>query len=706
MDPIERESEFDHTLYTAEFVTAEPDEPLSSILERVEAALSRTPNVVLILPRGSKAFHSTHDFLALGKLHSGRDVRVSLASPDPTIASLARVLGFYVESVPDDHDYYEAPGSVTEEETEQPTSPLPLGAPRLPGPLADNPEWVLSPSGYVHPVPSTTSTWLNHPSDPAHAQEGKEGKEGSGANPSGANGSKPAHPHLSMPLSRSGVPPPRTKPRATGQLQPAIITDPSLPSITGDRFDAAVPLVSTTGSGRIKARRSDEEAAAYVKLDEQATVRKIRRFSARRVITGVLVLLLLALVGAGTYAWVYLPEGTVEITPLRKDLTGLQIEVPVLIVPSATGRAGLAAPLGQADTGSVISTYSLTATQLTATIVEQNTAPATGSRQIAVGRSRGTIIFTNSTPYPVTVPAMTTFTAANGVTVQVTQGGIVPATVFTPGATVSSLELEVEATVDGPGGNVAAKQLQSTYKGLTYINPNPIEGGALQTLKVVTQQDIDALVADLNGKALDQGRAMGMLLAQVPQGHELITQTFKFGGVESSSSLNADQDGEAVSVVLTTTVQAFSYNKGDVQNAVVEAIRDQVAMMPVTVGPVLDESTIRYEPPTFQALDAAQGRVTYSTSASARVHFTLTPTLKEQIRSLVTGKEIAKARSLISERYGEYVNASAIQANVLWLSIDKLPGDPTRITIAEGTGTAYAPAPSSPSTRPDPRSQR
>lgn len=705
MGPIESDSEFDHTLYTAEFVTAEPEEPLSSILERVEEALARTPNVVLILPRGSKAFHSTHDFLALGKLHSGRDVRVSIASPDPTVASLARVLGFYVESVPDDHDYYEAPGSVPDEETEQPTSPLPLGAPRASGPFSENAEWVLSPSGYVHPVPSTTSTWLNHPSDPAHVHEGS-GASANGANgANGGNGSKPAHPHLSLPLSKSGVPPPRTKPRATGQLQPAIITDPSLPSITGDRFDAPLPLVSTTKSGRIKARRTDEEAAAYVKLDEQATVRKIRRFTARRVITGVLALLLLALVGAGAYAWVYLPEGSVEITPLRKDLVGLQIEVPVLITPGAAGRAGLATPLGQSSTG-VISTYSLTSTQLSATIVEQNTAPATGARQVPKGRSRGTIIFTNSTPYPVTVPASTTFTAANGVTVQVTQGGVVPATIFAPGATVSSLELEVEATVEGPAGNVAAKQLQSTYKGLTYINPNAIEGGTLETLKVVTQQDIDALVSDLNKKALDQGRAMGLILAQVPQGHELITQTLKFGEVASSSSLNDMQDGEAVTVVLTTSVQAFSYNKADAQKAVVDAIRDQVAMMPVTVGPVLDESTIRIEPPTFQAIDAAQGRVTYGTSASARVNFTLTPTLKEQIRNLVTGKEIARARSLISERYGEYVNASSIRANVLWFSIDKLPDDPTRIVIGEGTGAAYQPALSSPDLRPHPSSQR
>lgn len=691
MGPIE--SEFDPTIYTAEFVTAEPDEPLSVILERVEEAMSRTPNVVLILPRGSAAFHSTHDFLALGKLHSGRDVRVSVASPDPTVVSLARVLGFYVEGVPDDHDYYEAPGSVPPDETEQPTSPLPLGAPRVSGPFPDKPEWVLSPSGYVYPVPSTTSTWLNHPSDPAHAQEG-------------ANGTKPAHPHLSMPLSKSGVPPPRTKRRVTGQLQPTIITDPSLPSITGDRFDAPLPLVSTTESGRIKARRSDEEAAAYVKLDEQATVRKIRRFTLRRVITGVLAMLLLALVGAGAYAWVYLPEGTVEITPLKKDLAGLRIEVPVLIAPGSAGQAGLATPLDQAGTGGVISTYSLTATQLSAPIVEQNTAPATGSRQVAKGRSRGKIIFTNSTPYPVTVPIGTTFTAANGVTVQITQGGVVPATIFAPGATVSSLELEVEATVDGPAGNIGAKELQSTYKGLTYINPDPVQGGTLETLKVVTQQDIDALTADLNKKALDQQRAMGLLVAQVPQGHELITQTLKFGEVAASSSLKANQDGEVVSIVLTTSVQAFSYNKGAVQKAVVDAIRDQVDMLPDTVGPVLDESTIRFEPPTFQSIDGTQGRVTYSTSASARVSFTLTPTLREQIRTLVTGKEIARARNLISERYGEYVNASAIQANVLWLTIDKLPSDPTRITIDEGTGSSYQPALSSSNTRPDPRSQR
>ncbi|MDQ3929865.1 MAG: hypothetical protein M3328_12070, partial [Chloroflexota bacterium] len=505
--------------------------------------------------------------------------------------------------------------------------------------------------------------------------------------------------------SRPGVPPPRTKPRATGQLQPTIITDPSLPSITGDRFDAPLPLVSTTESGRIKARRTDEEAAAYVKLEGQETVRKIRRFTVRRVVTGVLVLMLLALIGAGTYAWIYLPEGSVEITPLKKDLVGLQIEVPVLITPGAAGQAGLATPLDQSSTG-VISTYSLTSTQRSASIVEEATAPATGSRTIAKGRGEGVLHFTNRTSNPITIGKGMQFKAPNGVVVEVTQGGVLPPTIF--GASFGQVDLQVAATVEGPDGNIPAEQIRgvSDNGAFEWTNRAALQGGGTETLKVVTQQDIDALMSDLNKKVSDQGRALGLLLAQVPPGHELITQTMKFGEVTASSSLNANQDGEAVSVIVTTSVQAFSYNKADVQKAVFDAIRDQVDMMPDTVGPVLDENSIKYEPPAFQVIDAAQGRVTYSTSASARVNFTVTPTLKEQIRVLVTGKEIVKARNLISERYGEYVNASAIHANVLWLTIDKLPSDSTRITIEEGTGVSYMPTLSSQSQQHDPRSQR
>lgn len=678
MGPLE--NDFDATIYTAEFVTAEVDEPVSGILEKVEAALERTPNVVLIIPRGSFAFHSTHDFLALGKLHGGREVRVAVASPDPTIASLARVLGFHIEDVPSDHPYMEhaSTGGRPPIDTEQPTAPLPVPLPLPISSTREGPEWVLSQSGAKYPAPSiTTSTWLNNPGDLAHTNA--------------------AHaPHLSPPLSRLGVPPPRTKPRQTGhlQLQPAIITDASLPSITSDRFTPAPPLVSTTPSGRIKARRVDDQAAAYVKLDERDGVRTWRRSTVRRVVAGVLVLLLLAAVGAGAYAYVYLPEGTVQVTPLYKELSPLQIQIPVLTTANPSGDGAQSGVAGTNLAQNSVSTRSLAASPLTATITEEDAAPATGSRTIAKGYGVGTLTFTNRTSYPVTVLKGALFKAANGVTVQITKGGVVPATIFGPGATVASVTLDIAATVQGPDGNISAGDIQGLNKEgtLSYINTAPLSGGTTQTFKVVTQKDIDDLVGKLKAKALDMPRATGLIVSQVAAGRQLITQTLQIAAPSVEVDRKANEDGDTVRAKVSTQVQAYAFKTAEMRDAVAQAMWEWVqANIPPAVGPLPDKSSLQFDTPTLASFDAAQGRMTYVTSATARVNFSLTPTLKNQILQLVTGKSIAEARSLITTQYRDYVNAGAIQAKVLGIELDKLPSDPARITIEGPGGSTLAP---------------
>ncbi|MEO5951950.1 MAG: hypothetical protein ABIQ44_05705, partial [Chloroflexia bacterium] len=85
---VQEEKEFDPTVHTAEYVAVEPDESFTEIRDKIEDALRRTPNVILIIPRGAQAFHTTQDFLALGKLQWRREVRVAVATPDPTIAGL------------------------------------------------------------------------------------------------------------------------------------------------------------------------------------------------------------------------------------------------------------------------------------------------------------------------------------------------------------------------------------------------------------------------------------------------------------------------------------------------------------------------------------------------------------------------------------------------------------------------------------------
>ena len=77
---IQEEKEFDPTVHTAEYVAVEHDESFAQIRDKIEEALRRTPNVILIIPRGAQAFHTTQDFLALGKLQWRREVRVAVAN--------------------------------------------------------------------------------------------------------------------------------------------------------------------------------------------------------------------------------------------------------------------------------------------------------------------------------------------------------------------------------------------------------------------------------------------------------------------------------------------------------------------------------------------------------------------------------------------------------------------------------------------------
>src|SRR5687768_13814989 len=331
MGPIEEE--FDPSEYPPEYVVVGKTEALQSILDRVEDAWVRSPNAVLIIPRGAHAFHTTHDFLALGKLQGVREVRVSIVSLDPTIAGLASLLGFHIVDPPEGHpalaeDPSLATSEVDENEIEKPTAPLPMNR------ALEGSEWVLSSTPAV-PVPAslTTSTWLNNPGDPALYETGNIAR--------GARHALPFDEEESIEgpqASRPGMPPPRTKPRNTGQLSPAILTTPSIPD--EDELDSF--MVSPTPSGRIKVRRYSEGGGAYQGRRGLRVLWMKKAVSWGRVAAIFLVLLAAGLAAGGFYAYTYLPEGTIAVTPLHRTIPALPVEVSVITSQPSQGGPGIA----------------------------------------------------------------------------------------------------------------------------------------------------------------------------------------------------------------------------------------------------------------------------------------------------------------------------------------------------------------------------
>lgn len=684
MGPIQSE-EFDASQFPPEYVTVELDERIQSILERVEEGWVRSPNVVLVIPRGAQAFHTTHDFLALGKLPGARDVRVSIASPDPTIAGLARVLGFFIEDVPPDHPalaHDPTLGLPSDDDIEKPTAPLPLGAPI--GSWGRESEWVLTESHEASPIPRrdslSTSTWLSEPEDFEPLAVGAS-RLAAQAPKLKAQGRSPTGPTSSEPLSQ---------PLETGQLSSTSLSSEALEEESVGHPLIRIPPVSPTPSGRIKARSAlapDETRIVEPRLRYGGDIEK--SFKWGRFFAIIFVILAGVVAGSAFYAFNYLPEATISIAPLDANPNDIGVELSVVIGgttggnPFITGNSPqsslVAFNLAPGGTQRSALNTTITATLITAPLSEEGTRPASGTRQVPRGTATGTMRFTNQTASAVFIAAGTQFKGPGGVTVKVTQGGTVRATDFV-GQSFGTLDLPIAATVEGPGGNIGEGQIAGTYVGkLSYYNL-PLQGGSMETQKVVTQEDIDALVNQLQQQVSARRDGAITELAQSVQGQVLITQTRQLANVVSTVDQKAGDVADAVHATVKAEARAYVYNESDVREAVKGVagtyVRNRYAPI---FAPKLDPNSVQYGPLVQQSLTG--DTAVYTTTAGGHVTFTLTTELISRIREMARGKGVKELRDLIDSTYRDYVTLLSIDARVLWFNIDKLPNDLARITV-------------------------
>ncbi len=674
MGPIEKD--FDPTKFSAELLAVGKDEAISSILGRVGEALGRTPNVVLVIPRGSEAFHTTQDFLALSKLQWTGEVRVSVASPDPTIAGLARVLGFHIIDPPEDHpalagDPSFAQGEQPGDDIEQPTAPLPLGG---------LPDWVISPSIPVISTPSsslTTSTWLNMPGDTPQTRA------------------------AAPPIKRAGMPPPRTKPRQTGVLLATNIADaPPLTPV----IDPAKVNDPRTEDGDAKARRAVIEANAFKNGRRWRYNRAARTMRLGRVFVIVAVLLVVSLIAGSAYAYVYLPEGTISVTPLGKTYN-LSVDVTVLTAPvQPGGQPGT--PGGSTTNGSgTLTGAPVNGIELSAPLSVEDTAPATGTRQVPTGKAHGIMHFANTTSLSKVVPAGTQFNAPNGVIVETTQNATVPPTDLL-GQTVGYKDVPIVANVDGPDGNLTAGQLTGVYANALQYQNSALTGGAMDTVKVVTQADIDGLTSTLMTRIEDE--VGGAVNQQLQQGQQLITQTVSLTNKQVVADHKAGDDGDTVKVTITGVAMGYAYSENDMNGSITGAVENWVATSSAISSDAGAQlvGNITHSAITLISADNATGQVIFSTSATAPVKFTLTAGMAARIRDLVKGQDVGRAQELIRQTYSGYLSVGSIQSRVVWFDTTRLPGDPAHIVVQLASNTAGTGNPSQPSQQPTAQNAR
>jgi hypothetical protein len=142
---------------------------------------------------------------------------------------------------------------------------------------------------------------------------------------------------------------------------------------------------------------------------------------------------------------------------------------------------------------------------------------ATGRQEKPAGYAEGTVFLVNQLNQPVEVPAGTIVRAASG--------GIAVRFVISPSVTVpagfgATAKARVRALEPGPAGNVGPNQINLVEGPLAFAlrvsNPEPLLGGKMETVPVVTAEDQRQLRETLLDRLRQQGYAQ-MLAGLDPQ---------------------------------------------------------------------------------------------------------------------------------------------------------------------------------------------
>ncbi len=185
-----------------------------------------------------------------------------------------------------------------------------------------------------------------------------------------------------------------------------------------------------------------------------------------------------------------------------------------------------------------------------------NVTQTTGVKSMSAVQASGTIQFSNSRIFPITVPAQVTFTTTTDVQVQTTQAVDVPARQGEQNGTASAPAV---AVIAGVAGNIPAHSLVTTCCGGLFVSNQAsfIGGVDARQVHVVAQADLDTVSANLSPGLEQQAyqQIQGKLNAS-----EVMVDSPTYDIVVTSDKTVGSQ-AVSVQVQVTVTATAPVYNR-------------------------------------------------------------------------------------------------------------------------------------------------
>ncbi len=208
------------------------------------------------------------------------------------------------------------------------------------------------------------------------------------------------------------------------------------------------------------------------------------------------------------------------------------------------------------------------------TLEKTGVIATTGSQQKPVDNAVGAIVFTNLGPAPVEIPSGAVVSTSTGTPVnfRTTQSASLE------GGIGARVTVPIEALEPGVAGNVRANTINTVSGALRFSvrvsNPGATYGGGSSLVRVVTQQDKDNLLAQVQAEV--EVEAFAALQAELEPGEWLPPESLQIFTIAQAFDRFNDDEGDEVRLTLRTLIQGTALNQEQTQDVMLAALRENV----------------------------------------------------------------------------------------------------------------------------------
>ncbi len=346
-----------------------------------------------------------------------------------------------------------------------------------------------------------------------------------------------------------------------------------------------------------------------------------------------------------------LPTAQVTLTPRSATIGPLPLTITALTTVSEP----------DPETGR------LPAVDVAIPLATEQTYAATG-REVVEARATGSIVFTSADqPFDQQIPADTRVRTPSGVEFRTTEAVVVPR--VGEGSGPSQVTVPVEAVAPGDAGNVAAGDISLVpsleAQGIGVSNPEATSGGRYEETPVVTQEDYEAALADLQNRLVGELAARLRDPERLPEDLTVFTGTAEPGIVEHQPAADEVVGSRAAEFTLSGDLAAHVLA---VDERSVDALARSIVLAELPDGMAVLPGRLSVQTGDGVAED---GGIRFDGTASAVAYQVID---KDAVLARIAGLPVSEARAILED-----IGAATVS---VWPEfLGDLPSDRNRIRL-------------------------